>query len=98
LKLPKFASFLDGNGDSHLGILIGFERIEEDIFFKIFLDVDKLNRKRKIELSYEEKYKSELRTDKETIDHMTYKIYMIQADLITQIYNDQIDSGKSSQV
>jgi len=98
LDPPELVSFLDNNGESDLGVVIGVEENDNGVLFKVFLIEDKLSRKKRIEISFEESYQSELLTKHETIDNITYKICMIEPRFITQIYNDRINIGSLDKV
>lgn len=93
-----FASFLDNNGEIDLGIILDYEKTDSDVFYKLLLIEEKLVRKRKLDISYEERYQSELITKTETTDGIIFQIYTLRAQFINQIYNEQISVGKTNKV
>ncbi len=87
---PFFASLLLENGEIDLGLILDYRKTDNDLFFKTFL-LNPIKRKPdSIKISYEENFKSELRTQKKTINGTDFQILELKPQNILRIYNEEV--------
>jgi len=98
LRLPCLASIVGENGEFETGIIFNMEKIDQQIIFQtLFIEnTSKHPKGRKIEISYEENYKSNLKVQGEIINNVAFYIYNIDPSNIIQIYPDEIKVGNLS--
>lgn len=92
LPLPCFASVLGENGEFDTGIIFHVERIQDRVLLQtLFIENSfKHPKGRKIEISYEENYNSNLKVQGEIISNVAFYIYNVSPSNIIQIYPDSI--------
>ncbi len=92
LPLPCFASVLGENGEFDTGIIFHVERSEDRVFLQtLFIENSfKHPKGRKIEISYEENYNSNLKVQGEIISSVQFYIYNVSPANVIQVYSDSI--------